>query len=148
MKKQAGFLLLEFLLVFGIVAILAASSVPFYSVKLVKGKLVEVTEAMESVRISLIDFRKLHGYFPSCSDQIIIRNSLGVGIYMGREGRIKKISVENGVISTTLQNIGTPCDEKTLTLVPLIDPSTDGVIFRYGGTLVTDAKSQAYAPRK
>jgi len=148
MKKQAGFFFVEVMVSVLVISIMAAIAIPFYNARIIKAKLTEVTENMEAVRVGLVDYRKLHGTFTSCDDAVMIRNSLGVGVYVAQGSRIKNISVENGAVKTTLQNIGSNCDGKTLTLVPIIDSSTDGVLWRYSGTLLTDSKTQAYAPRR
>lgn len=145
---QKGILFIEVMISILLISILASVSIPLYNARVVRVRLNEVTESLELVRVGLMDYRKLHGSFPNCGDAVIIRNSLGVSVYVGGVSRIKKISVENGLISCTIQNVGFGADDHTLDLTPLVDVSTDGVIWRYSGTLVTDPKTQSFSPKR
>jgi type IV pilus assembly protein PilA len=123
MKKSiSGFTLIELLVVIAIIGILAALAIPFYEGYKVSAKLAEVENAMSTVASSISLFYHESNTFPNCSTVNEVRNSLGVSL--ASITRLSGISVVNGGISVTIQNIAPMVDGKSLTLTP--NSASDG----------------------
>ena len=91
----------------------------------IKAKLTEVESAMAVVKSAVSAYRQeREGTSPDCPTINEVRSSLGIG--MGSVNRISGISIVNGVITVTIQNIHSKVDGKTLTLIPA--PNGDGSI--------------------
>ena len=115
--KNFGFTLVELLVVIAIVAILAAIAIPLYQEHTIKARLVEVENATAVVKSAVTAYnQEKEGAWPTCPTIDEVRNSLGVGI--GSLSRISGISVLNGTITVTIQNIHSKVDGKKLTLTP------------------------------
>jgi type IV pilus assembly protein PilA len=128
-EPNSGFTLIELLIVIAIIGILAAVAVPFYEGYKIKAKLAEVENAMSTVGSSISSFYHENNIWPNCPTVNEVRNSLGVSL--GSITRISGISVVNGGISVTIQNIAPMVDGKSLTLTP--DTGIDGSLsWRWG----------------
>ena len=115
-KLSSGFTLIELLIAIAIIGILAAVAVPFYEGYKIKAKLAEVENAMSTVASSISSFYQENNTWPNCLTVNEVRNSLGVSL--ASITRISGISVANGGISVTIQNISPMVDGKSLTLTP------------------------------
>jgi len=114
---NSGFTLIELLVVIAIIAILAAIAIPFYQENTIKARLVEVENVAAVVKSAVTAYNQEKvGEWPNCPTLDEVRNSLGVSV--GSVSRISGISVLNGIISVTIQNIHSKVDGKTLTLTP------------------------------
>ena len=114
---NSGFTLIELLVVIAIIGILAAVAVPYYQGYIVTAKLVEVEYAMTKVKNAVSEYRQeKEESWPNCATIDEIRNSLGVAL--GAVTRISDISIINGVITVTVQNIHPMVDGETITLTP------------------------------
>lgn len=119
-KGEAGFTLIELLVVIAIIGILAAVAVPFYQGYMLKAKLTEVVNAMSIIKSAVSSYHQdSEGSWPNCTTIDDIQNSLGVGL--GSISRISDISIVDGAIITTVDNIGLLVDGKTLSLIPSDD---------------------------
>ena len=121
-NNSPGFTLIELLVVIAIIGILAALALPFYEGYAVRARLTEVERAMATVKSAVSEFRQERETWPNCPTINEVRNSLGVGL--GNVRRIFTISIINGAITVTTQNISPLVDGKTLTLTPTL--GTDG----------------------
>jgi hypothetical protein len=79
---------------------------------------------MSLVESALTAYRMDEDAWPNCSNKNEIRSSLGVAL--DAVLRISQISISNGVITVTVQNVDAMVDGKTLTLTPT--PNGDGSI--------------------
>jgi prepilin-type N-terminal cleavage/methylation domain-containing protein len=121
-QPTSGFTLIELLIVIAIIGILAAVALPHYEGYKVKAKLSEVMNAMSTVASSVSGYYQENETFPNCPTINEVRTSLGVSL--ASITRISGISVSNGVITATIQDIHSMVNDKWLTLSP--DGASDG----------------------
>jgi type IV pilus assembly protein PilA len=129
---SSGFTLIELLVVIAIIGILAAVAIPFYEGYKVRARLVEVENAMANVTSAVSAFQHDNQAWPNCPTINEVRNSLGVGL--GSVERISNLSVSvvNGIITATIQNIHPLVDGETLTLNPTINPGDGSLSWTWG----------------
>lgn len=116
-NSNHGFTLIELLIVIAIIGILAAVAIPYYQGYVVRAKLVEVENAMATVKSAVSAYRQeKEDSWPNCATIDEVRNSLGVGL--GTISRIRDISIIDGAITVTVDNIHPLVNNKTITLTP------------------------------
>jgi type IV pilus assembly protein PilA len=114
-----GFTLIELLVVIAIIGILAAVAMVYYSNYIIKAKLAEVENAMAVVGSAVSAYHHDNeDSWPDCPSINEVRNSLGVGL--GSVSRISALSIVNGTITATIQNIHPTVDGKQITLTPTL----------------------------
>jgi type IV pilus assembly protein PilA len=125
-KSNYGFTLIELLVVIAIIGILATVALPYYQGYMIRAKLVEVENAMATLKSAVSSYRQDRDAWPDCPDINAIRTSLGVGL--GAVQRIFNISVavDDGTITATIQNIHSMVNNKTIILRPVPSASKDG----------------------
>jgi type IV pilus assembly protein PilA len=124
LNPRSGFTLIELLITIAIIGILAAVALPFYEGYKIKAKLSEVMNTMAMIASSVSSFYEENNTWPNCPTVTEVRNSLGVST--GNITRISGISITNGVITVTIQNIAPMVDGKSLILTP--NSGNDGSI--------------------
>jgi type IV pilus assembly protein PilA len=125
-QSNSGFTLIELLIVIAIIGILATVALPYYQGYMIRAKLVEVENAMATLKSAVSSYRQDKDGWPDCPDIDAVRSSLGVG--MGAVQRIFAISVAagDGSITATITGIHSMVDNKTIILRPVPSASNDG----------------------
>lgn len=86
---------------------------------IIRARLTEVENAMANVKSAISAYRQETESWPICPTINEVRNSLGVGL--GSVDRVSGISVINGIITATVQNIDPTVDGKSLILTPSLN---------------------------
>jgi len=130
MKNQNhGFTLIELLIVIAIIGMLAAIGWPYYRGHVVRARLTEVENTMAILKSAVTAYHHDSEAWPNCLNITDIQNSLGIG--MQSITRISAVTIVNGIITATVQNIDPLVDNKTLILIP-IDSGDGSLIWNWG----------------
>jgi len=145
-RSNFGFTLIELLIVIAIIGILATVALPYYQGYMVRAKLVEVENAMMTLKSALSSYRQEKSAWPDCPDINAIRTSLGVGLGSIQRVSAMSIAVNDGSITATIQNIDIMVDNKTITLRP--DVEADGSLgwaWEYDPTFPVQFRQKGYS---
>lgn len=118
-KAQAGFTLIELMIVVAIIGILAAVAIPQYQDYVIRAKLAKVASAVDPVKLAIADYAQNNGGVSSITTDGW--TSLGLAGAPTATTEVSGISVTatTGAIVATLQNIKpTDIDTKTITFTP------------------------------
>jgi type IV pilus assembly protein PilA len=115
----SGFTLIELLVVIAIIGILAAVAIPYFQGHIIRARLTEVENTMSTLKSAVSVYYQDTELFPNCPSINEVQTSLGVA--MGSVSRIQDITVVNGLITATIQNIDPMVNGKWLSLSPSLN---------------------------
>ena len=136
-KVQAGFTLIELMIVVAIIGILAAIALPAYQDYMVRTKVSEVVLAASGGKTSVAEAYQTLGHMPSVgSDGVTNQSSQYVASVVYTRG-----GDDAARITATAQGIlATAVDGQTITLDAAGDPATGIVTWTCDGTIVDKFK--------
>jgi len=118
-KKQAGFTLIELMIVVAIIGILAAVAIPAYQDYLKRSKVTEVAAAAAACKTSLSEYIASKNAFPASADI--------AGCSTQETQYVKTLAVTNGEIAVEIQKVDTKVDAKHLYLTAMNDSAASVV---------------------
>jgi type IV pilus assembly protein PilA len=133
MKKQAGFTLIELMIVVAIIGILAAVAVPQYQTYTKKAKFTEVVQAAQGFK-SQVEICLQNRTDPTSTTMTDCSNGTNgiAGAVTAALGKVASVSVASGIITA----VGTTeVDSRTFILTPTV--SATAIIWTKGGDCTT-----------
>ncbi|WP_414694227.1 pilin [Oxalicibacterium sp.] len=148
-KAQAGFTLIELMIVVAIIGILAAVAIPQYQNYVIRAKLSKVATAVDPVKLAVAEFAQNNGGVASIEADPWATLGLGEdGPTATTEVSGIEVTEGTGAIVATLQNIKpTEIDGKTITFTPN-DTGTTALTWSVSSTSDDPAVTQAIAKWK
>jgi prepilin-type N-terminal cleavage/methylation domain-containing protein len=121
-KAQAGFTLIELMIVVAIIGILAAVALPAYSKYMDKAKFSEVMLATQAAKTAVEICAQDLGVVTGCSGTALNTQGIPVNIAAGAPGKyVDSVTTADGVITVVPKAFGGVTATETFVLTPVID---------------------------
>jgi len=135
-KKQAGFTLIELMIVVAIVGILAAVAIPAYQDYIKRSKVSEVMAAAGACKTSVAEFH-------AANASVMPLDNTEAGCSSTQTQYITTLDVANGIITVTAggsQGIGAGVDGQNIVLTPILGGAANDEIVEWQCTGSIDPK--------
>jgi type IV pilus assembly protein PilA len=116
-KAQAGFTLIELMIVVAIIGILAAVAIPQYQNYITRAKLSKVSPTVDPIKLAIAEYVQTNGAFPTAASDWTGLGLTGAPAATTEVSAIT-ITAATGAIVTNLRGIGAPYDTSTVTFTP------------------------------
>lgn len=118
-KAQAGFTLIELMIVVAIIGILAAVAIPAYQDYVIKAKISNALGSVGSIKTAIAMCAQETGVAAGAALTDCSSNSNGVPAFTPTK-EVSEATITDGVIVMTLANIGSAVDGKKITMTPTV----------------------------
>ena len=118
-KVQAGFTLIELMIVVAIIGILAAVAIPAYQNYVIKAKIGNALGSVASIKTAVALCAQELGVAPGAALTGCTESTNGIPAFTPTK-EVGAVSTTNGVIVLTLRNIGTGVDTLAITITPTV----------------------------
>lgn len=140
-RTQAGFTLIELMIVVAIIGILAAFAIPQYQNYTVRAKLSKVFSCFAPIKTAMSIAFQERGSFSMTADDWA---SIGMGAPTDTaECTSYAMAATTGAVTMTMRNIGTGIDAQTMTFTPQVAAASSNMQFRVTSTS-TDPRVVAF----
>ena len=118
-KAQAGFTLIELMIVVAIIGILAAVAIPAYQEYVIKAKIANALGAVGSIKTAVAMCAQETGIAVDAALTGCDAGSNGIPAFTPTK-EVSGVTVTAGVVELTLRNIGSDIDNTKITMTPTV----------------------------